>query len=312
MGPRVALCGALLACACQHDSNAVFDDSKLPSNQPAGSAGNPGSAGSSQGGSSAATGESGRAGQATGGAGPGAGASAGGAASAGAAGRGTGGKGGGAAGKGGAETGGAAGQAAGGGKGGSAGSVATGGGGKGGKGGAGGSGGNPSQPEPMTVETTNIDDTDVQSCMPNANFGSLESFNVDGDTFCVVQTLINAPLDGVPDGALVSDASLTLTCTNVGEAIAVSYVDGKWDELEVRWNDRPQAGTLLGHITCDQLGEIKIDLTQAVKAWLAGEHENFGIYLRTDNTDGSDFDSSEAATEATRPRLSVTYTLPVK
>ena len=148
--------------------------------------------------------------------------------------------------------------------------------------------------------------------MPNANFGDLDTFNVDGDPFCAVDTLISAPLDGVPAGALVSEASFSLTCTNTGEAITVSYVDGKWAELEVRWNNRPQAGTSLGSVTCDQLGEVKIDLTAAVKAWLAGDHKNFGIYLRTDNTDGTDFDSSEAADPAVRPKLSVTYTLPVK
>jgi len=310
LGPRVAFCGALVACACQYDSKAVFDDSSLPSKQAGGSGGS--SSDASDGGASAGANDSGSAGQVKGGASASAGSSMGGKPSAGAAGASMGGKAGGASGKGGAEAGGSVGQGGGAGKAGSAGSLATGGGGTSGAGGGAGGGGKPNEPQPMTFETTDIDDTEVRSCMPNANFGDLDTFNVDGDQFCAVYALINAPLAGVPDGALVSDASLSLTCTNTGEAIAVSYVDGKWAELEVRWNNRPQAGTVLGSITCDQLGEVKIDLTAAVKAWLAGDQKNFGIYLRTDNTDGTDFDSSEASDPAVRPKLSVTYTLPVK
>jgi hypothetical protein len=296
LGPRIALGGALLACACQHDSDAAFDDSHLPSADSGGS-------GRSQSGSGNLPDQSGSGGSATTGGRASAGGASGGKPPAG----GAGGKGGGVAGKGGAEMGGSGGQTPDGGRGGSAGSVANGG------AGTAGTGGKPTDPpEPMTYETKDIDDTDVQSCMPNMNFGSLDGVNVDGDFSCVVQTLINVPLGGVPDGALVSDATLTLTCINVGEPVTISYVNEDWAELQVRWNNRPEAGTSIGTLTCAKLGEMKIDLTAAVKAWLAGDHKNYGIYLRTDNTDGTDFSSSEAANDAVRPLLSVTYTLPVK
>jgi hypothetical protein len=298
LGPRIALGGALLASACQHDSNAVFDDTKLPSTEP-------GSSGEGQGGSGAVAGESnaGRAGGGTGGK-----ASAGGAggktSAAGAGGKtnaaGAGGKASaGGAGKAGAETGGSGGAA---GKSGAGGAIA----------GMAGTGGTATDPGPMTFETRDIDDTDVQECSKNENFGVDDPLNPDGDNFCAIETLISIPLAGVPDGALVSDASLTLTCTDPGGAIVVSYVDETWSELKVTWNSRPNDGTIIDNIRCKDVGEVTIDLTTAVTAWLAGDHENFGIYLRTESTDGTDFASSEADNEAERPRLSVTYTLPVK
>ena len=289
LSSRIALGGALLACACQHDSNAAFDDTNLPST-------NPGSSGSGQGGSSASGGSS-SAGRASGGGKANAGSNAGGKPSAG----GAGGKGGGMAGKAGAEMAGSAGDTT---TGGDAGSVATGG------GGMAGTGGMSTNPETMTFQTTEIDDALVESCRPNENFGDLEIINADGSGSCRVESLVSIPLAAVPDGALVSQASLTLSCADQGAPITVSYVDGSWAELQVRWNNRPNAGTIIGTVTCDQAGEVvTLDLTTPVQAWLAGAHKNFGIYLRTDSNSGTTFPSSEAADDTLRPLLVVTYTL---
>jgi hypothetical protein len=170
-------------------------------------------------------------------------------------------------------------------------------------------------PKPITFETTDIDDTYVASCYPSMNYGALSSMNVDGEgdgiDSCTYQILIMAPLSSVPAGALVSEATLTLTCTNAGDPITVSYVNETWKELTVRYNTRPEIGASLGTITCAQPGEeVTINLTSAVKAWLAGDHAAYGIYLRSDDSDGTDFDTSEAHTTSTRPAFRVTYTLP--
>ena len=52
--------------------------------------------------------------------------------------------------------------------------------------------------------------------------------------------------------------------------------------------------------------------SRAVVAWLSGEHHGYGVYLTSENTNGTDFASSEADEAASRPKLSVTYTLPQK
>jgi hypothetical protein len=293
-GPRIALGTALLASACQHDSNANFDDSNLTSPDAGGSG--------DTGGSNASAGDSSDAGSATAGSKADGGSASVAGKSSGGAGNPAGGKGGSASngGKAGTDAGGAMSQAGKTGQGGAAGSAV-----------GGGTGGS-ANPEPITVQTSDIDDTDVASCMQLMNFGEDKSLNVDGDGGCKYETLFDFPRLELPAGAQVSAATLTLTCTNVGGAITVAYANEAWKELMVRWNNRPEVGATLGTITCAQVGEVSIDLTVAFKAWLAGEHAADGIYLRTENTDGTDFDSSEADKASARPTLSVTYTLPVK
>ena len=298
---RFALGSALLASACQHDSSADFDDSELMS---------PGTAGggtTDAGGSDAAAAGVDAGGSSAGGSEASAGTtSQGGKAGAGASGSsGVGGKAGSSSGgKAGTDAGGAAPQAGKAGQGGMAGSATAG-------GGMGGTVVTP--PEPVTFETTDIDDTYVASCYPSMNYGALSSMNVDGNDGCTYQILIIAPLSGIPAGAVVSEATLTLTCTNAGGPITVSYANEAWKELMVRYNTRPEVGASLGTVTCEQPGEqVTINLTSAVKAWLAGDHAENGIYLRTADSDGTDFDTSEVHTTSTRPAFRVTYTLPVK
>jgi hypothetical protein len=288
LGLRGAIFAALLASACQHDSGAVFDDSKLSPDDQGGSL--------STGGEDAAGAGVGDGGKAAGGTSSNAGKPSGRTA--------MGGKSPGGGGKGGTGMGGAAGQSGMAGKAGS-------GGGNGGSGGGGMAGMPTTDPEPVTVDITDIADTQVSACNPNENFGEAVSMNVDGDNFCTLYMLINPSLAEVPEGALVSEATLTLNCTNVGGAVTVSYVADAWGEDMARWNNRPDVGTAFGTFTCEQGGPVTIDLKAAVTAWLAGTRKPYGIYFRTEDTDGSDYDTSEAS-NGTPPVLSVTYTLPVK
>ena len=306
LGSRLALGAALVASACQHDSSADFADTNLHS-------GDAGSASTASGtGSGAEAGQSSEAGSSSGG----------GSAEAGSNSAGTGGNPAGTAGTGGSSSAGTPsvggtgsggkGNAGAAGTGNEAGKTSTQGGVAGTTGEAGKGGGTVDPPKPITFTTRDIDDTHVASCFPLMNFGEGVSVNVDGDQACRYETLFNAPLKEVPAGALVSAASLVLDCINTGDPVTVSYVDEAWNELSVRWNNRPEVGTTLGTFTCAQLGPVTIDLTVAVKAWLAGSHSNYGIYLRSETSGGSDYTTSEAKAEASRPLLSVTYTLPVK
>jgi hypothetical protein len=306
---RFALGCALVASACRHDSDADFNDNGL---RPPGTSGSGGSdaggsdaaagvdaGGSPSGGGNASAGDPGQGGKASAGTG-------GGPAVGGDAGSSNGGSSNG--GKAGTDTGGMAPQAGKAGMGGVAGSATA---------GSGMGGTVVTPPKPLTFETTDIDDTYVASCFPSMNYGALSSMNVDGEgdgiDSCTYQILIIAPLSAVPAGALVSEATLTLTCTNAGDPITVSYVNEAWKELTVRYNTRPEAGASLGTVTCEQPGgQVTINLTSAVKAWLAGDHAANGIYLRTDDSDGTDFHTSEAHTTSTRPLFRVTYVPPVK
>jgi hypothetical protein len=146
----------------------------------------------------------------------------------------------------------------------------------------------------------------------NFNFGEAQTLNVDGDNNCTYQVLMNPSLADVPDGALVSEATLTLYCVNVGDAVTVSYVDGVWKEDTVRWNTRPEVGAELADLTCKELGAVSLDVTAAVKAWVSGTRAANGLRFSTSGDDGTDFTSSEYLDVGERPTLSVTYTLPAK
>ena len=131
-----------------------------------------------------------------------------------------------------------------------------------------------------------------------------------GDKFndqCRVRALFNAPLPKVPAGAKVTKVTLTLTCLEAGGAVTVSYVEEPWAELMVRWYDSPKLGATLGTTQCSGAGTVSINLTDAALAWLGGKHANYGIYLSSESTDGTEFASSEAKAEASRPVLSLTY-----
>lgn len=290
LGGRLVLGVAFWACACQHDSVASFDDLPLPG--PA-TGGKQGAAGSL-----ATAGDSAAGGDDTSG---GSSAEAGSTAAAGKGGTGQGG-----AGNMGGMPAGSAGKPGTAGEGGNAGSAVAG-------GGAGGSGGKETDPEPdpVTVTTQDFADTYVASCL-NSNFGEAQTLNVDAGNNCIYQTLMNPSLADVPDGALVSKATLTLYCVNIGDALTVSYVDEAWTEDTVRWNTRPEAGTELTDLTCKELGAVSFDVTAAVKAWVSGTRAANGLRLSTTGDDGTDFTSSEYEDVGERPTLSVTYTLPLK
>jgi hypothetical protein len=285
---RLALGATLLACACGRDADALFDDSVLT--------------GQSGGGSGPATAGSqgipvaGEGGEQSGGGADTAGSSS------------EGGRGGSAAGtdtggttSGGASTAGSAGKP-GAGEGGTGGSAA----------GMAGTGGKDPDPEPITVVITTFDDSYIASCMAYSNFGSALTLNVDDDNNCVFQSLLAPSLEELPQGAIVTEAKLTLHCINDGGAISLNYVDDAWQESEVRYMGRPDVGTSIGTVTCKEEGPVTLDLTAVVEVWLAAVHPAYGIYLRTEAQDGTDFASSEAVDAATRPSLSVTYKLPTQ
>jgi hypothetical protein len=291
-GYRLALATALLASACQHDSNADFDDGQLPS---------AGGATSSDGGSAPEPGASGAADDAGGsGSSTEAGTGAGGTLSAA-----------GTAGKPAAE-GGKAGQGSTGQGGSQAGS------GMAGKGGGplAGTGGKPEpDPAPVTVQIHEFEDATVFSCEQNHNDGDGVTLQTDYDVPCVTRALLNPVLTDIPAGVQINQATLSLVCVNPGSGdVAVAFAtERKWTESTVKYANRPSVGELIQNVSCESDGDVvSIDLTDAVTAWLDGQAEPLGIYLMTEVSDGTDFASSEADKDANRPLLEVTYTLPKK
>lgn len=287
----MALPWALLAFACQGHGDALFDNSNLGTPS-AGGVGAAGAGASSSGGSggsdTGATSTSGSASSEAGESGSGANAAGG-------------------SGGDGSEGGSAGARAGGSGEGGSAGT---------GRAGSGGTKSEPEpEPEPVTIELTAFEDTYVSSCADFTNFGGADELRVDAEASseCVYQSLFRVGLEQIPEGALVSNATLTLTCVDAGGSVAVSHAAQAWVEDSVRWHDRPDSGDAIGSLTCDTAGgTVTLELKATLVAWLAGELPNHGLYFRTEAENGTDLVSSESPEASARPTLSVTYTLPVK
>jgi hypothetical protein len=277
---HVVLASVLLAVACQKDGDAVFDNAGLSNPLPGGSGASPGGSSSSGAEPGATAGSSSDAGE------PGSGS------------------------QGGSDIAGSGSEAgsstAGTGEGGSAGNPGS-------AGMAGHAGTKPAPtPEPVTVLITEFEDAHVVSCDAYDAHGTEASIIVDADhNDCVYQGLLMPLLDAIPEGAQVSGASLTLYCIDDGSAVGVSYVESAWKESTVTWSNRPELGSSLGSVGCQDLGPVTIDLTDAVQSWLGCEYP-YGIYFRGEETNGIDFASSEAEDAETRPQLSITYLVPVK
>ena len=286
---RVALAGALLTLACQKDGQALFDNGNLA--EPSA-----GSSGTSPGGSQSSGGDAATAGSSTGGSAADAGEGGSGAAA---------GSGSGGTNEGGSAGSGTAGSGGKGEEGGSAGTAMA------GSAGSGGTKPDP-EPEPVTIKIDAFEDSYVDSCSSFSTFGDSERITLDADqSNCVTQALLRVALAEIPEGALVSAATLTLQCIDAGGLINVSYASEAWTEDGVRWSNRPEAGEAIGTMVCEELGPVTFDLKAAVVAWLGGQ-SNYGFYLRTETDAGTDFASSEADDADMHPVLSVTYTLPLK
>jgi hypothetical protein len=170
-------------------------------------------------------------------------------------------------------------------------------GGEGGKDGAG----------PVTILVTGLMDTYIDQCNRNASHGSENRVLVDTSP-CEYQAFFGpaAPLE-IPAGAVVESAVLRLSCDNEGADVEVYAVEEEWAEASLDWNSRPELGASQGSFT-PLLGAIEIDLTDLAQGWVdAGTA--FGIALvQLEDSDGSDYSSTEAASAEARPSLSITYT----
>jgi hypothetical protein len=167
-------------------------------------------------------------------------------------------------------------------------------------GGGGGAGGD----EPITVTLTALEDAYVDSENVGTNYGSNVALLVDGGP--EYQTFIKpTSLGSIPEGATIQSATLTLVAYNEGQLVTASLVTEVWEESVVNWNLRPSLGEQLDTFT-PAVGVVEVDVTAAVQAWADGA-DIHGIALTESETNGSDYHSTEAATEGNRPVISVTY-----
>ncbi|WP_437318534.1 DNRLRE domain-containing protein [Sorangium sp. So ce385] len=170
-------------------------------------------------------------------------------------------------------------------------------------------------------------DATIRQAAATTNYGGATTCEADGDDGSGVDKscLLKWTLSGIPAGSTVQSASITLQVTDgSSNTYNVYEVKRSWDEAQVTWNNATSSaawatagalgstdrGNLVGSVT-GSAGSRTITLNAAgvalVQAWVDGTSNNGIVIASSSNTDGIDFASSEHATAAQRPKLTITY-----
>ncbi|WP_437725896.1 DNRLRE domain-containing protein [Sorangium sp. So ce861] len=170
-------------------------------------------------------------------------------------------------------------------------------------------------------------DATIRQAAATTNYGGATTCEADGDDGSGVDKscLLKWTLSGIPAGSTVQSASITLQVTDGSSSTYNAYeVKRSWSESQVTWNNATSTtawatagamgstdrGSLVGSVT-GSAGSRTITLNAAgvalVQAWVDGTSNNGIVIASSSNTDGIDFASSEHATAAQRPKLTITY-----
>jgi len=179
-------------------------------------------------------------------------------------------------------------------------------------------------------------DAYTQQFAPDTNFGLATTIQVDGDEPSGNTTDMNIVLawdiGSIPTNATVVSADIQLEVTNISSGPYECYgLLSAWDQTQVTWNSAstgvpwvsPGASSASDRdtqvacsISAPSTGPLTVNLTAdglaLVESWIANPAINHGLVIANPSTsDGADFHSSESATTMARPRLNVTYSVPV-
>lgn len=129
--------------------------------------------------------------------------------------------------------------------------------------------------------------------------------------------IIESGAGQIPVGAMINSATLSYQVTNAGNSATVNVVLVDGITPEATWNNfggdagvqADEYGALVGTAS-GAAGMQSLDVTASVASWAVNPSLNKGwIFRPTGGTDGVEFISSNSSTVASRPKLSVTYTL---
>ncbi|WP_437578564.1 DNRLRE domain-containing protein [Sorangium sp. So ce887] len=170
-------------------------------------------------------------------------------------------------------------------------------------------------------------DATLRQAAATTNYGGATTCEADGDDGSGVDKscLLRWSLSGIPAGSTVQSASITLLVTDGSSNTYNLYeVKRSWSESQVTWNNATSStawatagamgstdrGSLVGSVT-GGTGQRTITLNAAgvalVQAWVDGTSNHGIVVASSSNTNGIDFASSEHATAAQRPKLTITY-----
>ncbi len=169
----------------------------------------------------------------------------------------------------------------------------------------------------------------LQNWPDDTTNGEGKSIGIDSINTKNIRALLRFDLSSIPSGAVVQDATLLVNLMTGNKANPVIFnlhaLTANWTETEASWNSRSstQSWTTPGGdydpfifyrgTMTKTPGWYPIDVSRLVDFWLNGVFANDGMIMVPDNGDNTGsfkyFDSSEANTAASRPKLVVNYTL---
>jgi hypothetical protein len=167
-----------------------------------------------------------------------------------------------------------------------------------------------------------VDDAQISAATPATPDGGGALITVSGPTphthgLVKFPALIGSGSGQVPAGAIITSATLQVSCVDPGNVMGLYRLTEGWVEDQATWNERSTgvawtvpgadgAGSNAGvglAAACTATGPKAVDITQFVQEWSNGA-PNHGLVLTESGSDGVDVASSESANS---PVLTVVY-----
>ena len=178
-------------------------------------------------------------------------------------------------------------------------------------------------------------DATLEQALPAVNAGAATPLEVDGDDGGGndLTTLLRWDLSVIPGAAVVESVTLEIVVSNASQdGYEIYPLLTPWVEGETSWNEAQsgvawalpgatglgdRGSTVLGVVHAGSTGVRSLPLNAAgvarVQSWVAAPTSNHGLVIAdSSESDGLDFASREAASVVSRPRLVVTYHLPLE
>lgn len=157
--------------------------------------------------------------------------------------------------------------------------------------------------EPNLILTA-LDDTYVDSATSDTNYANTDRIRIDGAP-SIRETFIRPY--GLPTGTTIAHAELRMLSYDTGADAEIRPVTEDWLEHTVTYNDKPNSAAPIGTFSTSA-GMVAADVTSIMQDWIDGTTPVYGIHLRSGNSNGSDFYSSESDRVASeRPQFHIWY-----
>ena len=139
---------------------------------------------------------------------------------------------------------------------------------------------------------TATEDTYVKDNPPTSNYGQRSTLEADNAP-SVKRALLRFDVSGIPDGATITSATLSLYTLNGSAQAGAAYaVVGSWSEATTTWSDAPPVGDKVADLASPAVVDT---WTQAnVTAAVTG-NGLLDFYIVTPSSDSVSYSSSEAA-----------------